>query len=429
MSGRFVRKSSFRHVHGVAEKANKSYTDTRVETSGDGNHIASNGKHIAYAARGGGGGPVVVLSNSKPGRQRASQPKLGVHKSKVLDFAFNPFNVDMLATASEDCHIKLSMIPDAGLTENLSKAIADLRGHEKKVVQIKWHPTASGILASAGFDACVKVWDIESQAESFHIDHTEPLQHIAWNRNGSQLATCSKDKTVRFVDPRDSKTIDTVKPFAGSKKSSVVYLDNQGLIATIGFTRSSMRQVKLYDPRNLSTDAYTMDIDQSAGVLMPHYDYDTSILYVGGKGDGSIKYFEVVKTSPYLHFLSQFSDGQSQKGLCFLPKTSCDTTKCEVASALRVLRDSIIPVHFYVPRKNEIFQKDLFPDTAAPVAAQSAQDYLGGGNADPVLTSMKPGEVIGAKAVAVKIKKSYHELEAELEAAKKRIAELEAKLG
>jgi len=430
MSGRFVRKSSFRHVHGTAEKANKSFTDIRVETSGDGNHVASNGKHIAYAAKGGGGGPVIVLSNSKPGRQSVGAPKLGVHRSKVLDFAFNPFNEDMLATASEDCHIKLSMIPSEGMTQNISTAIADLKGHEKKVVQIAWHPTASGILASAGFDQTVKVWDVESQSTRFSIDeaHTEALQHLAWNRNGSQLATCSKDKTVRFFDPRDAKQIDSVKPFAGSKKSSVVYLDNQGLIATIGFTRSSMRVVKLYDPRNFSTEAGSLEIDQSAGVLMTHYDYDTSILYVGGKGDSSIKYFEVVKTAPYLHFLTQFSDNQSQKGLCFLPKTSCNTVRCEVASALRVLRDSIVPVHFCVPRKNENFQKDLFPDTAAPIAAQTAQEYIAGGNADPKLTSMRPGEVIGGKAAPVKIKKAYHVLEAELEAANKRIAELEAQL-
>lgn len=37
-----------------------------------------------------------------------------------------------------------------------------------------------------------------------------------------------------------------------------------------------------------------MDLDQSAGVLMPFYDQDTSVLFLGGKGDGNIRYYELV---------------------------------------------------------------------------------------------------------------------------------------
>lgn len=38
------------------------------------------------------------------------------------------------------------------------------------------------------------------------------------------------------------------------------------------------------------------------------------------------------------------------------------------------------------------FQEDLYPDTAAPLPALSAKDWLSGMNAPPLLISMKTGE-------------------------------------
>jgi hypothetical protein len=429
MSGRFVRKSSFRHVHGDAAKPEGCFLQADVMCSGDGNHIAGNMKYFAFAGRGG-GGPVYVVNRDQPRRLERNLPKLEVHKGKVLDFAFNPFNDNVLATASEDCHLKITVIPDGGLKENVTTALADLVGHEKKVLAVEWHPTTSNVIATAGFDRTVKVWDVESQAikYDFNSQFEDSLQHLSWNYDGSLIGTTCKDKVARIFDPRSDTVVSEKKIYAGSKKSSITFMDNHNLVATIGFTRSSMRQIQLFDPRNMSSACWEQDIDQSAGVIIPYYDPDTSILYVGGKGDSSIKYFEVVNTSPYLHFLSQYADTQSQKGLCFLPKIACDTTQCEIAQALRIKRDAIVPVHFKVPRKAaDMFQSDLYPDTAAPIAAQEASDYYEGKNAAPVMTSMRPGQIKGQAAKEMVVKKSYAELEAELAAAYKRIAELEGK--
>jgi len=431
MSGRFVRKSSFRHVHGVAAKPAEQFLQAQVLTSGDGNYVCGNNKFLCYSSRGG-GGPVHVLNIDQPARLTSSLPKLEVHRGKVLDFAFNPFNDYLLATASEDCHLKISQIPEGGLTEHITTALLDLAGHEKKIIGTEWHPTCENVIATAGFDKTLKVWDVAAQAVALDYadQHTDALQHLTWNRNGSQMATTCKDKTLRLFDPRDQKVAASTQPFAGSKKSSVVYLSNQNLIAAIGFTRSSMRQIKVFDPRNLSTDCTTIDIDQSAGVMIPYYDHDTSILYVGGKGDSSIKYWECVNSSPYLHFLSQYSDTTSQKGFCFLPKTNCDVTKCEIANCLRITRDAIVPVNFVVPRKaTDIFQSDLYPDTLAGISSGDAKDYFSGANPDPELTSMRPGERRGQVAKEIEVKATYAELEEQLAAANARIAELEAQLG
>jgi hypothetical protein len=429
MSGRFVRASSFRHVFGQPAKPEGSFLDIKVQCSGDGNFIASNGKHMAFAGRGG-GGPVVILNNDAPRRVGSSAKKLVVHRSKVLDFDWSPFDKSLIATCAEDNLLKVSKIPDEGLTEHQNTELVTLQGHEKKVIGLAWNPNASNIIASAGFDHTARIWNVETQQATHSIAHGAELNHIRWNRDGSQVATTCKDKVIRVFDPRDEKSVQEISAFDGSKKAGVEWLTRHNMIGCVGFTKRSARQIKLFDIRKLNKAAHTEDLDQSAGVLIPFYDHDTSMFFVSGKGDSTIKYFEIVGGSPYMHFLSAFADNKSHKGMCFLPKTACDTTKCEVASCLRVMNDSIVPISFVVPRKNaDTFQSDIYPDAYAGIAGQTADQWNAGEAAEVILTSMRPGEVRSQEAGAELVAKAtYAELEAQLAAAQARIAELEAQV-
>ena len=65
-----------------------------------------------------------------------------------------------------------------------------------------------------------------------------------------------------------------------------------------------------------------VDIDNAAGDFMPYYLADNGILFMGGKGDSSIKFFEVESQAPYMHYLGQFRNNNSQKGLAWAPKRS-----------------------------------------------------------------------------------------------------------
>ncbi|KAF6123750.1 coronin 1A [Phyllostomus discolor] len=46
-----------------------------------------------------------------------------------------------------------------------------------------------------------------------------------------------------------------------------------------------------------------------------------------------------------------------------------------------------------VPRKSDLFQEDLYPSTAGPDAALTAEEWLGGRDAGPLLISLKDGYV------------------------------------
>eukprot|EP00474_Spongospora_subterranea_P009339 CRZ09797.1 hypothetical protein [Spongospora subterranea] len=438
MSGRFVRASKFRHVVGVASKKTESYQEVSSLTTGEGNYLKANTKFLAVA-KPGGGGPVTVHNLDKLERFDTNHPTVNVHKAKVLDFDWNPFVDTLLATAAEDNDVKISVIPDEGLTDNITEAIVELKGHQKKAAIVHFHPAANNVLASSGYDHVIKFWDIEKQAEIAEVtQHTELIQSFEWNMDGSLVVSTCKDKLLRVFDPRQPSTAMSTEGMAGGKSSRAVWIVDKDKICVAGFSKTSMRQIKIWDPRKLGDALSETDLDQSAGVLMPFYDPDTSILYLGGKGDGNIRYFEVVDEEPFLHILSEYRSNEPQKGLEFLAKRACDTNKCEIARALRLNRDWIEPVSFQVPRKSDNFQADIYPDTYAGIPASSADDWISGTNRNPPLMSMDPALSGAIKSDAnpgsssaapvFKARKSPAELEQELAAAYERIKVLEAQL-
>ena len=384
-----------------------------------------------------------VIPLSKTGRLPLQYPSLQVHRDAVLDYDFSPFNPNLLATGGEDCHVKLSHIPDGGFTANHTEAAADLDGHERKVNILHWHPTADNILASASADLSLRVWDVSQQKQALSVNEFgDVVQSFDWNHDGSLIVTTSKDLQLRVFDPRNPSSVLKTAGFTGPKSSRALWRGDKGQIIALGSSKSSARQYGLWDLKMLKEPLTLQDIDTSAGVLIPHFDADTGILYAAGKGDGNIRYWEIVDTDPYVHFLSEFRDNASQKGVTFLPKRACDVKQCEIAVCMRLMKDRVVPISFQVPRKSaDTFQKDIYPDAYAGVASSSAEEWLNGGNAQPKKISMNPaqrgsvsggaasgGGASGATSGAVAPAKSAAMLQKELDAANARIKELEAEL-
>jgi len=431
MSGKFVRASKFRHVFGTEPKKENTFQNLRPNTDGEGNYIVGNKKFFAISIQGG-GGPVQIVDLSKPSRLAHDAPKLNVHKSKVVDCDFNPFMDNMIATGSEDCTTRITIFPEEGLSQSIDNANVILEGHLKKIALVKFHPTAKNVLGTCAYDYQCKVWDIEKATALFTVEeHTDMLQSLEWNADGSLLGTTCKDKFIRVFDPRNAKSVVKVEGFQGAKSSRLTWFSNHNKLAVFGFSKSSARQYQVFDPRDMSkplTEA--VEYDQAAGVLVPYYDPDNSILYVGGKGDGTIRYYEVTDDAPFLHYLSEYRSSESQKGLCFLPKLACDYKVCEVAVALRLLRDSVVPISFQVPRKSSgVFQEDIFPDCYAGISAMSADDYAAGTNKAPVTVSIRDAnKVLAHQKSEFKAQKSAAQLQGELDAANKLISEQAARI-
>ncbi|XP_069485065.1 coronin-1B [Ambystoma mexicanum] len=391
-----VRQSKFRHVFGQAVKNDQCYDDIRVSrVTWDSTFCAVNPKFVAIIIEASGGGAFMVLPLSKTGRIDKSYPTVCGHTGPVLDIDWCPHNDEVIASASEDCSVMVWQIPENGLVAPLTEPVVTLEGHSKRVGIITWHPTARNVLLSAGCDNVVIIWNVGTAEELYRMEdqHPDLIYNASWNRNGSLFCTSCKDKSVRIIDPRRGTVVaEKEKAHEGARPMRAIFMSD-GKIFTTGFSRMSERQLALWDPDNLEEPMGLQELDSSNGALLPFYDPDTSVVYVCGKGDSSIRYFEVTDESPYIHFLSTYGSKEPQRGMGFMPKRGLDVNKCEIARFFKLHERKCEPITMTVPRKSDLFQDDLYPDTAGPEPAMEADEWVAGKDGDPILISLREGYV------------------------------------
>ncbi|XP_074869540.1 coronin-6 isoform X2 [Carettochelys insculpta] len=396
MSRRVVRQSKFRHVFGQAVKADQMYEDIRVsKVTWDSSFCTVNPKFLAIIVESGGGGAFMVLPLTKTGRVDKNHPLVTGHTAPVLDIDWCPHNDNVIASASEDTTVMVWQIPDHVPTRNLTEPVVTLEGHSKRVGIISWHPTARNVLLSAGADNLLILWNVGTGEMLLTLSdvHSDLIYNVGWNRTGSLLVTTCKDKHVRVIDPRKQQVVvEKVKLHEGARPIRAIFMAD-GKIFSTGFSRMSERQLALWDLKNFEEPIALQEMDTSNGVLLPFYDPDSSIVYLCGKGDSSIRYFEITAEAPYVHYLNTYSSKEPQRGMGFMPKRGLDVSKCEIARFFKLHERKCEPIVMTVPRKSDLFQDDLYPDTPGPEPALEAEEWLAGKDAEPILISLRESYV------------------------------------
>lgn len=229
------------------------------------------------------------------GRINPDHPLVGGHKGPVLDIAWCPHNDNVIASGSEDCVVKVWQIPDGGLSRTLTEPVADLMFHQRRVGLVLWHPTAQNVLLTAGSDNQVVIWNVGTGEMLIHLDcHPDVVYSACFDWTGAKLMTTCKDKKIRIINPRTGEIESEAMCHEGAKATQAIFLRN-GLIFTTGFNRSSERQYSLRAPEALSEPIVMVELDTSNGVMFPLYDPDTNLVFLCGKGDSVIRYFEVIR--------------------------------------------------------------------------------------------------------------------------------------
>ncbi|KAI6074367.1 Coronin-6 [Aix galericulata] len=364
---------------------------------------------------GGGPGmpPPVFLSPAHPlgadagrwalqtGRVDKNHPLVTGHTAPVLDIDWCPHNDNVIASASEDTTVMVWQIPDYVPVRSITEPVVTLEGHSKRVGIISWHPTARNVLLSAGCDNLVILWNVGTGEMLLALEdmHTDLIYNVGWNRNGSLLVTTCKDKKVRVIDPRKQQVVaEKDKPHDGARPIRAIFMADgkifttgfskmserqlglwdlerfapheglrpvraiftrEGHIFTTGFTRMSQRELGLWDPNNFEEPIALQEMDTSNGVLLPFYDADSSIVYLCGKGDSSIRYFEITDEAPYVHYLNTYSSKEPQRGMGFMPKRGLDVSKCEIARFFKLHERKCEPIVMTVPRKSPTLEEVL----------------------------------------------------------------------
>lgn len=315
----------------------------------------------------------------------------------VLDTDWNPFNDSLIASGSDDGKVFLWRVPEnfslrldvpADEIEDLAP-VGKLSGHPRKVGHVLFNPAAENILASASGDFTIKLWDIEAGSAKLNLKVGEVIQSMSWSANGSLLVTTSRDKKLRIWDTRQEKPAQEVAGHQGAKNSRAVWMGEHDRIATTGFSRMSDRQLALWDIKapNQPVDGFQM-LDSISGVCMPFWDDGTQCIYLAGKGDGNIRYYEYENDK--FEYLSEYKSSDPQRGVAFVPKRGLAMHDNEVMRAYKTVSDSYIePISFIVPRRAESFQEDIYPPTSGLKPAMSSKEWLEGAEGLPPKISME----------------------------------------
>ncbi|KAA0706137.1 Coronin-7 [Triplophysa tibetana] len=394
----FCPSSKYRHIQGSVLHRDTHITNLRglhLTTPGECDGFCANGQRVAVPLAIA-GGQIAVFELSRRGKLPDTALPTIQNTVNVADFCFDPFDPHKLVVAGDDAKIRVWQIPEGGLTETLTEPGLVLKGHTEKIYSIKFHPHASGLLASSSYDLTVRLWNIETGEEVKRLSgHQDQIFAMAWSPDGKLLATVCKDGKVRLYDPRKSSLPLQEGPGPeGQRGARVVWVCDGKYLLVSGFDSRSERQLYLYSAESLGSVA-TAPADVSPSTLIPFYDPDTSVLILTGKGDTRVYIYEIAPEAPYFMECSSYNSSEPHKGLCFLPKTECNVRGVEMARAIRLGKTTIEPLAFNVPRvRKEFFQDDVFPDTAVWwEASLTAAAWLSGSNGQHRKLNLQPKDM------------------------------------
>jgi transducin (beta)-like 1 len=138
------------------------------------------------------------------------------YKDEVNAIKWDPTGT-LLASCSDDRTAKIWSLKH-------DTCVHDFVGHQKEIYTIKWSPTGPSsnnpnqelLLASASFDATIKLWEME-EGKCIHTltRHTDPVYSVAFSPNGRYLASGSFDKCLHIWSIKDGSLVRTYQGSGG----------------------------------------------------------------------------------------------------------------------------------------------------------------------------------------------------------------------
>jgi coronin-7 len=426
--GSSIGSSKFKHLFGTESPRNSSYFNLRPNVGTAESPLLACSDQFWAIPWAGTGGPIYVSKMGAYGKVEPSAAIIDAHRGAVQDLAFSPFHSDILASAADDCKVKIWKIPEEGIVGQNFVAgdeAASLDSHTHSVRTCNFHPTISGLLATSSYDMSIKLWDVEHGAAGMVRevkdlktglpDMGSSVSNLAFNYDGSMFAVSCRDRSVRLCDVRSRfaavDEIGSSSMFSSSTTSAqlgrnlrVAWCGSPSLnviLTTSASMASGMRQIHLWDPRKLSEPTAVRNVDNASGALFPVFDPDTSMCFIASRGDTSIRYYDVSASDDApaaCVLLNQFQGSSAPiSGVCLLPKKGCNVRDIEANRVLKLAGDVVTSVSFVLPRAEQLrdfFQDDVFPDTQLGPTLTCSEWLTDTNQAiSPVLSSLKPKDM------------------------------------
>ena len=212
-----------------------------------------------------------------------------------------------------------------------------LHGHSGKIESLSFHPVFSDILASTSIDGTLKLWSLNSFKDKISLKTNDDafLQSICFDYTGNSIMSISSNSALLLYDPRSSKDpIQKLETFISKiKPARVVWLHPDPLIVSTGFDKNSNRTVFLWDTRRLDKPLTETSFGSSFAQLEPVWDKELPLLYLSARNE-NLNIMELKNRN--LFRTNHAKQDKTSSCLEILPKSFCDTSKCEIAKFIRL---------------------------------------------------------------------------------------------
>jgi len=374
-----MSQSAYRNLFGEEPRYKYHHMDLCRATT-DGNKMAINNKFMALTWNYDKGG-VAIFAPNEYSYGKPDQKLVKGHKGKIFDLRFSPFCSDLLATASEDCTVKLWKIPEEGLKEDLTEDAQTYTGHKRKVSLVAFNPLASDVIASTSVDYTIQVWNmIKSETYSSCKINGNPTS-LDWNENGSLIATTDSEKKITVFDPR-SKNIVLSKVVTDGRTQKFVWTGND-TFAYVGICKKNEREFKHFDIRKIDEEELCrVKIDEQVSLLTPFFDHESKLLYTVGKGEGNVNVFDFNEVIPYRCL--NYSTNNPASTFCMIDRRNVNYNKNEMDRMAKWTNDSeIMYVSFYILRREAKYEPSLYPHIATYEPSMTYDEWVSGENKPP----------------------------------------------
>jgi WD40 repeat protein len=367
----------YRFLQTAAEPPAKYWIDLPVgqAPNAEFNDIATNGTQFAFVGAGA-TPPVVVMNLDKPTLRYPGDYKQVIvdpHGSGVGVIEFCAHNPSLLVTGGDDCKAKIWSLPKTW-TEPLRQPEVT-QNHGRRVGIAKFSQISRNLLLTATAAPELGFWDLNTYQRLRNFDKyiPAPIQDAEQNEFSSVVYTIVRDGNLLAFDPRaQAPEITTVMAHKnGGRHRRILNIPDYDMIATFGSSDRGERQVSVWDRKELSKPLKTLDLDTATGSLLPMYQEGSGLIFLGGKGDGHIRFIELCTDDRVIASAGVYETSAPERGLCLLPRKGLDIMGCETARMLKLATESMHILHWKVPRTHtELFQDMIFPpirDTSSPL--------------------------------------------------------------
>ena len=166
------------------------------------------------------------------------------------------------------------------------KGIYSFSAHSSGVEGVAFAPNNPFILATAGWDSKVNIWNLRQKKllKSYH-EHQGRAVGIAFSPDASKIASVASDSTIKIWESSDTKTLHSLQTFAhpGDSIRRVAFSPGGRLIAS----SSKDGSVQLWD-----TDSNDIQIYQDKFASSACFSDDNLLLLCGDLG-GKIRLIDV----------------------------------------------------------------------------------------------------------------------------------------